>query len=81
MKTVIIISKCLRQSGDWHEFHFTGVFAGDSIQKVLLLNADTFAAKVGEEYLIYVQILSFEDGVLRGRILRMRPLNECCDLS
>lgn len=85
MKTVIIVSKCLRvtkfnNSQSWYEFHFKGVCAGEVLQK-LVLQGKRDALKKGEEYLIYSQIISMEDGILRGIILKAKPLHECWDRS
>jgi hypothetical protein len=86
MKTVIIVSKCsriikLNQSENWYEFHFKGVCAGEALRKVLLRGRKEFQIKKGEEYLIYVQLFSFEQGVLKGSILRLKLLSECWDRS
>jgi hypothetical protein len=86
MKTVIIVSKCsriikLNQSENWYEFHFKGVCAGEALRKVLLRGRKEFQIKKGEEYLIFVQLFSFEQGVLKGSILRLKLLSECWDRS
>jgi hypothetical protein len=86
MKTVIIVSKCsriikLKQSESWYEFHFKGVCAGEALRKVLLRGRKEFQIKKGEEYLIYVQLFFFEQGVLKGSILKMKLLSECWDRS
>ena len=41
MKTVIIVSKCIKvaklnHSENWYHFHFKGVCAGESLKKVVL---------------------------------------------
>lgn len=86
MKTVIIVSKCLRVTKfnsheSWYEFHFKGVCAGESLKKVLLRGRRDYGLKKGEEYLMYIQMLSMESGVLKGIILKSRPLDECWDRS
>jgi hypothetical protein len=86
MKTVIIVSKCSRiikpnQSESWFEFHFKGVCAGEALRKVLLKGRKDFQIKVGEEYLIYVQLLALEAGVMKGIILKMKLLSDCWDRS
>ena len=86
MKTVIIVSKCLRvtkfnSDESWYEFHFKGVCAGEQLRKVILLGKHAFQIKKGEEYLMYVQLLSCENGELRGHMLKVRLLEECWDRS
>lgn len=86
MKTVIIVSKCLRVTKfnsheSTYEFHFKGVCAGESIQKVFLLGRLDFEIRRGEEYLMYVQMISFEGGTLKGKILKAKLLDECWDKS
>jgi hypothetical protein len=86
MKTVIIVSKCLRVTKfnsheSWYEFHFKGVCAGESLRKVMLRGRHDFKIKKGDEYLMYIQMLSMECGVLKGIILKARPLDECWDKS
>lgn len=86
MKTVIIVSKCLRVTKynpveSWYEFHFKGVCAGEALRKVLLRGRHDFGIKRGEEYLIYVRMISFENGILKGVIIKIRKLEECWDRS
>ena len=86
MKTVIIVSKCLRviklnRSEIWYQFHFKGVFAGESLGKVLLKCHKEPHPQKNEEYLIYVRLLSVERGVLKGEILRIKNLEDCWDRS
>ena len=86
MKTVIIVSKCLRVTkinfeASWYEFHFKGAYAGERIKKVLLKGDQQQLLKAGEEYLIYARLLYCESGVLRGEILKSRLLDECWDRS
>lgn len=86
MKTVIIVSKCLRvtkfnTTESWYEFHFKGVCAGESLRKLYLKGRHDFAIKKHEEYLMYVEMISFENGVLTGTILKSKPLDECWDRS
>lgn len=86
MKTVIIVSKCSRvinhnQSSDWYLFHFKGVCAGEALKKVMLKGRKDFLIKKGEEYLMYVSLISIEQGTLKGEILKVKLLNECWDQS
>lgn len=84
MKTVIIVSKCSRvtkidPTECWFEFHFKGVCAGELLKKIILRGRNDFGILKDEEYLLYVQMISFSEGVLRGKILRAKPLDECWD--
>lgn len=86
MKNIIIVSKCIRISSHSSEennyyFHFKGVFAGDLLKEVILRGRKEFGIKRGEEYLIYVQMTALEGGTLLGKIIKIKPLDECWDRS
>jgi hypothetical protein len=86
MKTVIIVSKCLRvtkfnSNESSCEFHFKGVFAGESVRRVILMVTHNFSIKKGEEYLLYVQLNEFKEGKITGQILKAKLLDECWDRS
>jgi hypothetical protein len=86
MKTVIIVSKCLRvtkfnQTESWYEFHFKGVCAGEHLKKLMLKGRIDFGIERNEEYLMYVEMIYFEHGVFTGKILKVKPLTECWDRS
>jgi hypothetical protein len=86
MKTVIIVSKCLRVTKfkpevSWYEFHFKGVYSGELVRKIHLLGMHDFKIKKGEEYLMYVQMISIKDGVIKGSILKSRLIDDCWDRS
>jgi len=51
------------------------------LKKVRLKARHDFKLKVGEEYLLYVDMISFEDGTLKGTVLRAKALDECWDRS
>lgn len=86
MKTVIIVSKCshvikLNSSESWFQFHFKGVCAGEALRKVMLKGRKDFNIKKGEEYLMYVRLISCSQGVLKGEILKLKLLTDCWDRS
>ncbi len=86
MKTVIIVSKCLRVtkfnlSQGTYEFHFKGVYAGEVVRKVILQGELNLDLSKGEEYLMYVRLTSFQTGILQGDILKLKRLEECWDRS
>jgi hypothetical protein len=86
MKTVIIVSKCLRvikinQSENWYEFHFKGVCAGEYLKKLMLKSRADFKLKKNEEYLLYVETISFDEGTLLGKVIKAKLLSECWDRS
>lgn len=86
MKTVIIVSKCLRVtkfnlSQMTYDFHFKGVYAGEVVKKVILQGDLGLEVKKGEEYLMYVRLISFHRGILQGHILKLKRLEECWDQS
>lgn len=84
MKSIIIVSKCIRieklpLGEELYHFHFKGVFSGEVLKKVILTKGIESSIQKGEEYLMYVQLQSCQDGVLKGRILKIKPLDECWD--
>lgn len=86
MQNVIIVSQCLRvtkmkNQGDWYQFHFKGAFAGQCLSKVFLKAARGVEIKKGEEYLLFVQVLSCDNAVLKGHILKAKRLEDCWDRS
>ncbi|MBA2405331.1 MAG: hypothetical protein H0V66_11215 [Bdellovibrionales bacterium] len=86
MKTVIIVSKCsriikLNSTEDWFEFHFKGVCAGEALRKVRLKGRKDFNIRLGEEYLMFVSLISCAGGVFTGEILKLKALAECWDRS
>lgn len=85
MKTVIIVSKCLKKThakanalAECH-FQFKGVCAGEPLREVILQKPATIPIRKGSEYLMYVQFHSAADGILRGKILKAKPLDDCWD--
>lgn len=86
MKTLIIVSKCLKitklnQSENLYQFHFKGVFSGQALKTIVLRGRKDFQLAKGEDYLMYVQMLSWDSGTLKGSILKAKPLSECFDKS
>lgn len=86
MKTVIIVSKCLRVTKfnfceQWYEFHFKGFCSGEAVKKIMLKGSYDIPVKRGEEYLLYVQLIAIESGVLKGNIIKHKPLRDCWDRS
>jgi len=85
MKNFIIVSKCLRvtkinNEKGWYEFHFKGVFAGNIVKKVLLFSP-VLSINVDVEYLIYAEPIAFHENTLRGKVVKIKPLEECWDRS
>lgn len=62
-------------------FHFRGVCSGEALKKVILKGNKDLNLKKGEEYLMYVQLVSFEVGTLKGNIIKCKALDECWDKS
>ncbi len=86
MKTVIIVSKCTKvrvknDTESWYEFHFKGVFSGESLRRLVLIGKHDFGLKKEVEYLMYVQMIELDRGILKGKILKVKPLDECWDRS
>ncbi len=86
MKTVIIVSKCLRVTKfgpgpQLYEFHFKGVYAGENLKKVMLKGGDDMRISKGEEYLIYLKVETVREGTLFGQLIKVKMLDDCWDRS
>lgn len=86
MNNVIIVSKCLRVTNFTFNkkkflFHFRGVYVGKKIRKIELVGDCNLSILKGEEYVLYVKIVSFENHVVRGTIIKFRDIEELKDLS
>ena len=86
MQTVIIISKCtrvikLKTDEIWYEFHFKGVCAGVKLNKIMLRTRELIQVLKGEEYLIYVEVISLKGSILKGDIVKIKNLENCRDQS
>ncbi|MGE3609418.1 MAG: hypothetical protein AB7I27_07510 [Bacteriovoracaceae bacterium] len=81
MRTIIIISKCTKVDHEAFEFHFKGVYAGESIKRILLTGGVGVSIERDHEYLLYVQISQTENEILKGRIIKSKLLDECRDKS
>ena len=84
MKTLIIVSGCLKvikinREESWYEFHFKGVCSGEVLKKLILRGRHDFRLVKGKEYLLHVQLISTQVGVLKGVILKSKLLEECWD--
>lgn len=86
MRTVIIVSKCLRvtkfnRNESRYEFHYKGVFKGSYIKKIVLHGDIKIAIDRGEEYLIFVESPNVLSETLFGKIIKIKNLNQCNDIS
>lgn len=76
MKTVIIISRCLKSKKNAmaYYFHFKGVYLGLQVNS-LELSSDR-SLKKGHDYVMRVRIHSYGDGLLKGEILYCQDLDD-----
>lgn len=87
MKTIIIVSRCLKvkrstaSEYETCEFHFRGVCAGEVLKRLVLKSRKDFLIRKNEDYLMYVQITKLEEGILEGAILKVKRLDDCWDQS
>jgi hypothetical protein len=85
MKSIIIVSKCLRvinsNSRTFYEFHFTGVFRGHLIKKIKIEGQENNMFEVGESYLIQLKDSRLIGPILEGEVVKFKRLEECCDRS
>jgi len=86
MKTVLIVSKCLRVSKvnkneNCYYFHFKGVYAGEILKSIKLYGQVSWEIHKDEEYLVYAEFLENQNGVLFGKVIKSKRLSDCSDLS
>ncbi len=86
MNNVIIVSKCLRVTNftfnkKKYAFHFRGVYVGKKIRKVELVGDHSLNIIKGEEYVLYVKIVSIDNDIVRGTIIKCRDVEELKDQS
>lgn len=77
MRTLIAISRCLKSYPDGGEFSFKGFYVGEEIIRLVLQSASgPIVWKKGEDYVLYIRVLSIETGILKGQVIRSRSLDE-----
>ncbi len=86
MRNIVIVSKCLKIEAskyleNRYHFHFRGVYGGKVIRKIILECPSGFLIQEGSEYLLYVRVEKIWDKTLWGKIIKLKPLEECHDLS
>ena len=85
MKSIIIVSKCLRvikfKSQVCYEFDFKGVYGGHQIKKIRLQEPEKNLLLPGRDYLIQLRDHRVRGSILEGKILRFKLLDECFDKS
>lgn len=86
MRDIIIISRCqkirnrnaIEQTG---EFHFKGVYLGESIKKIVLSIPLHQTITVDEEYILHIKLQFIDEHCLWGKIIKSKRLADCfvCD--
>ena len=71
----------LKKNETFYEFHFRGVYAGNSLKRVILFGPKDVLVEKDKEYLIKVNVIAATEGVLRGEILKIKLLDEYWDKS
>ena len=74
MKTVVLVSRCLKVNRDYCELHFKGCLEGSLIRMVRLKTTKQLSK--GEEYIIWLGVEKIEDGVLWGKAQKIRNLGD-----
>lgn len=77
MKNIIIVSAYQGAEKKLKKFEFTGMLKGVPIKKVLLSYNGRLSK--GMEYLIYAELTSCDNGIIHGRVLKLKALDECWD--
>ncbi len=72
MRTVVLVSRCLRVAGDYYEMHFRGCLEGEVIKLVRLKTLKKLHG--GEDYIVWLGVDRIEQGVLWGKAYKIRNL-------
>jgi hypothetical protein len=85
MKSIIIVSKCLRvikfKSQIFYEFSFKGVCSGSLIKKIKVQGLDHHDMVPGHDYIVQVRELRIIGTTLEGKIVKFKMLEDCFDRS
>lgn len=66
-----LISKCLQVKGDYSKCHFRGFYKGVKIKEILLRGQ---RLNVGEEYILAIDEEKIVEGVLFGKLVKVKVL-------
>lgn len=81
MKSIIVISKCLKVENETGSFHFKGIVGGEVINKVTLSFEAPVVIEEGLEYVMYVELFIIDEGHLKGTIRKAKLLSDAMDLD
>lgn len=81
LRNLIIVSRCLgidriRTKTCLLNFHFKGVLRGDVVKGLKLEAQDMNHYQVGEDYIMYIEMIHLHKKILWGRVLKARKISE-----
>ena len=79
MKELIAISFMTKRiKKNYGKFHFKGAFMGSYLKEIELLGVDDYQIEKGEEYILHLKIMKFEQqkGRLVAQILKAKALDD-----
>ncbi len=83
MKSIIVVSICEKSLGlldgsCLFEFHFKGYLSGNKINKISVHSSISKSITVGEEYILYLEIIKIDKMVLHTKLLKLKELKSIC---
>ncbi len=74
MKTVVLVSRCLRKHDNYYELHFRGCLEGEVIKLIHLRTSKKLF--IGSDYIIWLGVEMIRNGVLWGKAQKIRCLDD-----
>ncbi len=81
LRNLIIVSRCLgvdkiRMKTCLMNFHFKGILKGSVVKGLKLEAYGSENYEVGEDYIMYIEMIHLHKKVLWGRVLKARKISE-----
>ncbi|OUR93083.1 hypothetical protein A9Q84_21505 [Halobacteriovorax marinus] len=85
MQKVIVISGCQKSRVNRfcceYDFHFIGYLCGKKVTKIKITSRSDQKIMKGDEYLLFLEVLSLKRGVLLASLIKFKNLKNICYLN
>ncbi len=80
IREIIILSRCVKRlKGNSaalnYEFHFKGVYRGEKIKKIMVLDKLSAGMSIDHEYLLKIKFITISGNILYGELLEYKNLD------
>ena len=69
-----LLNSSIQNSKYVYEFHFKGVLAGIKINKIKIINELPFYFKNGENYFLFLKVISCHQGIIEANLLKFKEI-------